>query len=105
MGPVRQRGQRSLGIPSRSGCKAFVCRDLMRGGESRLLLDKKFLLLKEEELRQARGFQSTKYIFTYTCRQIEKEQEPPETHPDFSSRKTSPATGSSALSKANKVLF
>lgn len=57
----------------------------MHGGESRLLLDKKFLLLKEQELCK-RGFQFTKYIF-YIHTQIYKDLEPPETRPDFYSRK------------------
>lgn len=35
----------------------------MSGGESRLLLDKKFLLLKEQELCNRTEFQFTKYIF------------------------------------------
>lgn len=102
------RGQSEPWGPEQKRLQSFcVLRSaaLMCGGESRLLLDKKFLLLKEEELRKTRGFQLTKYIFTYIYTQIYKELEPPETHPDFCSRKTSAATGSSALRKANKVLF
>lgn len=56
----------SLGVPSRSGCKSFCgarCAASMSGGESRLLLDKKFLLLKEQELCNRTEFQFTKYIF------------------------------------------
>jgi len=56
------RGQREP-WGAEQNCQAFVHRGLR--GQSGLLPDKKFLLLKEEELRKTRGFQLTKYIFTY----------------------------------------